>query len=167
MKPPVPRVDTESWLPLPGSPLEVSNRGNVRSTAWGKTKPHKLQVQYGHPYVYWLAGGKLTGRRVAVLVLELFCGARPPGCAPAYADGDTTNCRTTNLSWAPREARGRGYGKGLPAVDVEAIRRLCELGRREAPGERYWTQRRIAERMRVSLVTVWRYGATPEASAPR
>jgi len=152
MKKPAPRVDTEEWLPYPDSPLEVSNRGNVRSRAYGLTKPRRLSPG-PRPMVSWrTAMGKVMTRQVARLVLELFVGEKPPGGEPAYADGDTTNCRVTNLSWGPRKHRGKTWK--LKGPDVLAARRLAAIGAQESPKKRYWTQKRIGKALGVSGPTI-------------
>lgn len=154
------QVSSEEWRPYPGTQLEVSNRGNLRSLAWGVVKPRKLQVQNGHPYIYWLDERKRPrGRRVAAMVLELFVGPAPAGCVPAHADGDFTNCRTTNLSWRPPSVPTRGTGRRLSDVERQSIAHLVALGRAQPRAGRYWTVRRIAERLGVSPVTVWRVGS--------
>jgi hypothetical protein len=105
----------EEWRPIVGGPngYDVSNRGNVRSWRWGRTRstqaladsprPMKQQIvpNGGHLQVRLHAdtSDHYAYRYVHQLVLEAFVGPRPEGLEARHLDGNPKNNVVANLAW--------------------------------------------------------------------
>jgi hypothetical protein len=105
------RTVAEQWAPIYGheAAYEVSDLGRVRSLNRviqrrdGTPYPVRGQMMRthlkdGYPAVS-LNGGKRRGVRIHVLVLEAFAGPRPEGMEACHNNGNSTDCRLTNLRW--------------------------------------------------------------------
>lgn len=92
----------ERWLPVTGweGYYSVSDEGNLRSHAWGRTRDMKPSpTQFGHRKVTLYRHGRPVTRLVHRLVLEAFAGPIPPGMVTRHLDGDPANNQLKNLSW--------------------------------------------------------------------
>jgi hypothetical protein len=107
----------EQWRPVFGfeDSYEVSDQGRVRSVhrvimrrnGVPKTIAAHVLSQFvvppaGYQYVHLWRANKRTSKGVHVLVLEAFCGPRPPDMAACHNDGDATNNHAGNLRWDTR-----------------------------------------------------------------
>jgi hypothetical protein len=96
---------TEVWRDVPGyeglyvvsDAGRVRRRGNDDFLKPAKTPQGRLQVGVRRD-------GFETKRQIHRLVLEAFTGPCPKGLKARHADGDYTNNRLRNLSWAPHAA---------------------------------------------------------------
>lgn len=127
----------ESWRPVPGFALEVSDLGRVRNTRTGKMA--RSFTVLGYQKV-------TTGNRneyVHRLVLAVFVGPAPAGYVAAHGGtGNRSDNRLSNLRWASYRdnsadmiAQGTAYTALTPHLadlgrvsDAEIARR-CGLGR--------------------------------------
>ena len=77
---------------------EVDDQGSVYSLRLGrKLKP--APDEYGYPLVVLTRNKKRRTRRVHLLVIEAFHGARPDGMVARHVNGDNTDNRAVNLAW--------------------------------------------------------------------
>lgn len=91
-------MDQESWKVVDGfSNYEVSTLGRVRKGAL-ILKQHIVSASGCCAVNMRTTDGRLTAKGVARLVLTTFVG---PGKHVYYKDGDYTNCKLSNLEWAP------------------------------------------------------------------
>jgi hypothetical protein len=102
----------ERWLPVVGREglYEVSDRGRVRSLSRmvPNIKGTGMHLYRGRLLTPWKAeyylkvglsgGGKVTVRRVHVLVMEAFAGPRPDGMDVLHGPGGKLDNRLENLS---------------------------------------------------------------------
>lgn len=107
---------TEIWKAIPGyeGAYEVSNLGRVRSldhdvrllTRWGGYATRRVKgrvlsegTENSYPSVNLWVGGKVTHRRIHVLVAAAFLGPRPAGLEVCHKDGRQQNCHADNLRY--------------------------------------------------------------------
>lgn len=155
----MPDDTTESWLPIVGYEglYEVSDRGRVRSTAWGQGRRTDLVIgghnHKGYRRVTLHVHRERRSFMVHALVLEAFVGPRPDGYYVDHKNTVKHDNRLANLEWVPpavnaerAEAAGliphqRGeqhYAARLTEADVRTIRQLRAAGMRlVAIGARY------------------------------
>lgn len=161
------RETDQSWRPVVGfeSHYEVSNGGQVRrvmpapGARVGKILRENM-VGDGRPMVHLCVGGERHGRLIHRLVLEAFCGPRPPDMECRHLNGNPQDNRwPENIEWATRaqnmadtvahgtSTRGeRNPRARLTRGSVRVICRLAARGRVE--------QRRVAEYFKVSRSSV-------------
>ncbi len=117
----------ERWKNIKSFPhYQISDRGSVVNVRLG----HRL-----HPYfdkrgygLVTLSDGESKTLSVQKLVAEAFIGPRPKGMVIYFKDGDSTNCRVSNLEYRrrgshPHSQGARHYKAKLKAADVRKIRR--------------------------------------------
>ena len=105
----------EVWLPVVGweALYEVSNQGRVRSVQRSvahqysgevivRARELRQSLDGFHLQVTLGRNGKGYSRRVHLLVLEAFVGARPPGFDGCHNNGIVTDNVVTNLRWDTR-----------------------------------------------------------------
>lgn len=107
-------ITVESWRPVVGyeGAYEVSDLGRVRSLDRvivdhiGRSRFYPgriLKVRVGnppYPMVSLSRSGKTSGRqRVHVLIMRAFVGPAPSGMEIRHLDGDSLNCRLSNLAY--------------------------------------------------------------------
>ena len=91
-------MDQELWKVVDGfSNYEVSTLGRVRKGSI-ILKQHIVSASGCCAVNMRTTDGRLTAKGVARLVLTTFVG---PGKHVYYKDGDYTNCKLSNLEWAP------------------------------------------------------------------
>lgn len=91
-------MDQELWKVVDGfSNYEVSTLGRVRKGSM-ILKQHIVSASGCCAVNMRTTTGRLTAKGVARLVLTTFVG---PGKHVYYKDGDYTNCKLSNLEWAP------------------------------------------------------------------
>ena len=91
-------MDQELWKVVDGfSNYEVSTLGRVRKGSM-TLKQHIVSASGCCAVNMRTTDGRLTAKGVARLVLTTFVG---PGKHVYYKDGDYTNCKLSNLEWAP------------------------------------------------------------------
>ena len=83
----------EVWAPVPDSPYEASNLGQVRNPKTGRIVG-TCRLKSG----YFSLPGLLVHRAV----LAAFDGPQPPSIVARHKDDDRGNNRLTNLSWGTR-----------------------------------------------------------------
>lgn len=159
----------EKWLPVVGFEglYEVSDMGRVRSLdrlrANGKLlmrgrvlKPHP-NSKSGYLNVVLSRGTKLT-RLVHSLVLRAFVGPCPEGMECCHDDGNSGNCKLSNLRWdthknnnADKSRHGtmltgaRNHQSKFSETDIERVFDLRRSG---------CTQQQIADWLEMSQPTV-------------
>ena len=95
----------EQWAPTGFPHIVVSDQGRVKDTWTGSIRKMflnqegKVTVQARHPN----QGDRSYNLPVAKLVLVAFVGHHndPTFGTPLHIDGDFTNCKLENLTWAP------------------------------------------------------------------
>ncbi|MED5545765.1 MAG: NUMOD4 domain-containing protein [Pseudomonadota bacterium] len=158
----------EVWMPVPDYEdlYEVSNLGRVRRALSAPARSLgvpgailKPSLTNGYLVLSLSKAGAVKSHRVHTLVMTAFCGGRPfPGAQICHNDGNSTDCRLTNLRWdsaygnqADVERHGtrcRGndvYGAKLTEIDVIEIRARIARGERNPP---------IANDFGVSISTI-------------
>ena len=151
----------EQWRAVPGTPLEVSTLGRVRSNAWpGRSyllNPYPNQQKYLS--VGWretLPDGTRVRRSALVhrLVLEAFVGPCPQGQQGRHVDDwNPQNNRLRNLLWGtPREnfedSRRHGRNRGAGKLTEHEVREIADRLRRGEP------HRKLAAHYGVSQVAI-------------
>lgn len=97
------RREVESWLPLVGYPgYEASDQGRIRRAKSGRVLSiHTNNVP--RPHVGLMKQGARVQRGLALLVLRSFVPSpRPDFTTPIHYNGDTFDCRVSNMDWRPR-----------------------------------------------------------------
>jgi hypothetical protein len=136
-------AETE-WRAVEGFPgYHVSIDGDVRSKGrWGKPKILRKFSMKGRPsysYVNLYCDGKMSTRRVSVLVCVAFHGHRPSSNhEAAHNNGVHNDDRATNLRWATRienAADRRAHGTQVCGAAVSLAKLTDEAVRaiRKAP----------------------------------
>lgn len=103
-------TEPERWLPIPGyeDAYEVSDLGRVRSVdRWIEAKDGRRWPMRGklRATYLWGKGNYVTvtinhrPRTVHTLVMHAFVGPPPEGSEVRHLDGDSTNCRLSNLAY--------------------------------------------------------------------
>lgn len=106
----------EQWRPVVGyeGVYEVSDAGRVRSLPRSVRGRNESLVprpgvelartpdRDGYAHVVLSVGNAQRTRKVCVLVLEAFAGAKPAGLEACHNDGDKTNDSIANLRWDTR-----------------------------------------------------------------
>lgn len=143
---------TETWLPYPGSPFEVSDLGNVRSRAWNKLRPIRpYLLSTGYLAVNWRtrdAAGRIVrqSRLLHRMVLELFTGPCPEGMEACHWNGEKTDCRHENLRWDTPSANKLDKARhGRGGLTLHQVMRAKWLLKMEGK-----TQREVARIMGVT-----------------
>lgn len=149
----------ENWRPVPGYEgwYEVSAQGDVcslpRETTRGKVLKPQLSTK-GYRQVGLSRYGKVKIYRISNLVLEAFCGPRPPDCQACHGPGGQLDDSLANLSWGTasknqldrrRDKTSNQGERGPNSHLTEAI--VLECRRRYAAGE---TQAVLAREFGVS-----------------
>lgn len=133
----------ELWKTHPRfTDYEVSDTGGVRRLTRSKgTLPGRLKLAALSTTGYLTVNIEAKPRKVHVLVLETFVGARPPRHDGCHLDGDRLNNHVGNLAWASRaenmaHARMHGTdprcerhgGAKLTAQQVDLMRQKRKAG---------------------------------------
>lgn len=141
----------ERWSKVEEHPIEVSDRGRVRSLAWGKrTLLRPVVGTHGYPQVRWWRSGVRYTSTVHRLVLLAFVGPRPPKMEARHLDGDRSNCAVGNLTWGTKvenrqDAVRHGTRAGLTKEQAAEVKALLLEG---------YSNRAIAELYGISNVSV-------------
>lgn len=131
--------NVEVWRAIDNFPLyEVSNFGQVRS--WQAKKPRILKPStvMGYLQVALRRNKKSHYRKVHRLVLESFCGFRPPGMECRHLDGNRLNNRIDNLQWGTKAENVldiERHGK-VPKGELHGRSKLTEADVREIIAKR-------------------------------
>lgn len=150
----------EVWLPVREYEglYEASNQGRVRRVETGLVL--STEGQAGTYAVVSLSKeGEARTHRLHRVVLTAFCGPEPfEGAEAAHNNGDTSDCRLTNLRWATpvenqadverhgNRCKGEAvFGAVLKEPQVRQIKERLARGERNRP---------IAEHFGVSISTV-------------
>ena len=98
----------ETWAPIPGREgrWEASTEGQIRSVPRRRTKGGILKQRVNKRGYLSLVLGRETCE-VHRLIALTFLGPRPEGQEVRHVDGDTLNCRASNLAYGTRSENGR------------------------------------------------------------
>lgn len=154
------RIEREVWLPVLDYEglYEASNMGRVRRVSTGLILSVENQQQK-YLNVSLCKDGDVKSARLHRVVLSAFCGPEPfEGAEAAHNNGDTRDCRLTNLRWASavenqadverhgNRCKGEAvFGAVLSEAQVRCIRERIAVGERN---------RTIAEEYEVSTSTI-------------
>ena len=154
---------TVEYRPIPTFPgYRVGSDGSVWTSSrsrgydgqpWRRMRTQLHPVQ-GYEVISLRQDNARRMRKVQVLMLESFCGPRPPGMAALHRNDQKTDNRIENLYWgtptdnirdAQHNERLKGPGRLTTPDEVERIRHLAMQG---------LSQRAIADAMSMNHKTV-------------
>jgi hypothetical protein len=162
----------EIWKVVPGYVgfYSVSNKGRVRTEFHyrkgrsGKPVPVNQRILApcksgaGYLAVNLSKHGIIKREYVHRIVLLAFVGECPEGMECRHHDGDKHNNKVDNLCWGTHAQNGNdsvelretsiGERNGFAKMTWKSVREARQLHKRG------WTQRKIAERFRVSYQTI-------------
>jgi len=154
----------EEWRLSAGS-YEVSNLGRVRHVQTRRVRVLRLDPNGYLALNIWI-DGRLTRKKVHLLVLEAFGGRRPEGKVARHLNGDATDNRIANLVWGTpaenmqdciRHGRTqRGTRNVAAKLDEDAVR---EIRSSSASGQilahKYGVSRVLISLIRRRKVWAW------------
>jgi hypothetical protein len=124
----------ERWTPVDTLASYQVSLGRIRN-ADGTIKAPTIS-RYGTLVVNLYAKGKTDVQAVHSVVARAFLGPRPKGHMVVHKDGDASNCRAANLSYAPLgqrqprkvSERGRPLAGKLTGAQALEIRLRAQAG---------------------------------------
>lgn len=161
--------NVEIWKDIPGYEglYQVSDLGNVKSLDRRVVKNDGRVTNYkskmlktfttgkNRLYVNLTSKGKMKKYQVHVLVALAFIGERPEGYDVCHIDGNSLNCKLSNIKYDTRNQNGIDiyrYGKKagpgkLTIEQVIEIRNLYSTGN--------YKQKELAKIFKVSQSSIW------------
>lgn len=171
------RAQTERWLPVAGYEdyYEVSSLGRARAlTYWGRAlaRPRLMRGEIdrcGYIRICLTKNRKEQKRFLHSLVMEAFVGPCPPGLETCHDDGDSLNCRLSNLVYGTHSRNmqdrvrhgtsSRGEANGNVALTAASVLEIREALSRGVTGETLSEKYRVGRGTisRIKLRQTWWY----------